>query len=373
MGDGIQTIIIYTFPLFKYKHKKHFLFIEEPEQNLHPGMQRILLEILNDDRLKNATVFFTTHSNHLLDSTIDSSDKTSIFSFQKEEIDANNGNTQTANFIVENLKSPNINVLDNLGIRNSSVFLSNCTIWVEGVTDRKYIKQFMKIYCKKNNITNYQEDIHYSFVEYAGSNIAHWGFEDEKKEGKDKIFAKSISNRIFFIADSDVKLVKSNDVKVKDNPKKYFEVEGKIFEIKKYKRHAKLKEELGEKGFYRLDSKEIENILTPLVIKNVIAKYENKEVGKLIFKNDFSKEEEGGKPIYWWQNLGKFIEDNVEGLTKNYSKKNTIKDKVGFCNKAVEYMATELHKENWIENYKNLLSDEAEHLCEKIINFIEKK
>lgn len=50
-----------------------FIFIDEPELNLHPGMQRLFFEqiTLNKDITdKNLTFFITTHSNHLLDLTL---------------------------------------------------------------------------------------------------------------------------------------------------------------------------------------------------------------------------------------------------------------------------------------------------------------
>ena len=36
--------------------------------------------------------------------------------------------------------------MDSLGVRNSSVFLANSTIWIEGITDRLYLKKYMEVY-----------------------------------------------------------------------------------------------------------------------------------------------------------------------------------------------------------------------------------
>ena len=91
---------------------------------------------------------------------------------------------------------PNTDLLDSLGVRNSSVFLSNCTIWVEGITDRKYIKKYLDLYLKEKGLLNrYQENLHYSFLEYAGSNIEHFSFSEEGNAEKMK--SQAISNRIF--------------------------------------------------------------------------------------------------------------------------------------------------------------------------------
>lgn len=43
LGDGLQHMIIQTFPLFIHADKPLLLFIEEPELYLHPGFQRLLM------------------------------------------------------------------------------------------------------------------------------------------------------------------------------------------------------------------------------------------------------------------------------------------------------------------------------------------
>ena len=65
LGDGIQSLIILTFPLFKFLDENLLLFIEEPELYLHPGMQRKFIEIITDEQFSNHQFFFTTHSKSL--------------------------------------------------------------------------------------------------------------------------------------------------------------------------------------------------------------------------------------------------------------------------------------------------------------------
>lgn len=190
LGDGLQTIIICTFPAFQHQDKSLLLFIEEPELTLHPGMQRKLFDSYRD--FENFQVFITTHSNHLLDLTLDYSDLCSIYSFEKKS---------DKEFIIKNA-TPNKDVLDLLGVRSSSVFLSNCVIWVEGITDRLYVRKFLELYQNEHESNEFEEDKHYSIVEYGGDNIIHFNFDDEDPDEL-TINVESITKNNFIVADND--------------------------------------------------------------------------------------------------------------------------------------------------------------------------
>jgi predicted ATP-dependent endonuclease of OLD family len=192
LGDGLQTVLICTFPLFQYKKENVVLCIEEPELTLHPSMQRKLLETFSNDKYsKNTQIFITTHSNHLLDITLDYSN-ISIYSFEK---------TEDEKFTIKN-NTQNKEILDLLGIRNSSVFLSNCIIWVEGISDRLYIKKYLQLYQDTLDSKNrFEEDKHYSILEYSGGNITHFNFFNQ--DVLDKIDVSAINKNNFLIADND--------------------------------------------------------------------------------------------------------------------------------------------------------------------------
>ncbi|WP_223701701.1 AAA family ATPase [Sutcliffiella deserti] len=332
LGDGIQSIIILTFPIFKYRDKNVLMFIEEPELYLHPGLQRKLIETMVSEVGDSVQYFITTHSNHFLDLTLDI-EQISIYSFDKELEDTGQ-KEKDAKFYMDNVSNEDNNVLEMLGVRNSSVFLSNCTIWVEGITDRYYLRHFLQIYIDSidDNI-DVKEDFHFSFVEYSGNNITHWSFlDDEETEAESPYSSMNVEKlcrKLLLITDKDSE--------------------------RKLSRQQKLEEKLGE-SYYCLNCKEIENILPKTVLLKVIADYENVCPEELQFSTDFSE------LTYQDQYLGKFIDDNLINKRRrgNYgSDSGTISSKLSFCKKAI------LHTKG-IDD----LSEEANELCAKIYQFI---
>ncbi|MFD0863234.1 AAA family ATPase [Sungkyunkwania multivorans] len=198
IGDGLSQLIMLLYPMFTAP-KREWFFIEEPETNLHPGFQRIFVEtLINDEflREKQLKFFITTHSNHLLDSSFYSND-ISIFKFQKLDKESVKVNTNVR---------PNTEILDALGVKSSSVFLANTSIWVEGPTDRKYVSKVLKL-ISENRGDNLREDYDFSFFEYGGSLLYHYLFEDEIEhsdaEIRECINAFSLSKKIYLLSDND--------------------------------------------------------------------------------------------------------------------------------------------------------------------------
>lgn len=329
MGDGIESIIVLTMPLFLNKGKNLLVFIEEPEKLLHPGLQRKLIEtLLYEEGFEDYQYFITTHSNHLLDITFDFS-KISVYTLRKK-LDEGTHDEKEPKFLIENLSQGDISALELLGVRNSSVFLSNCTIWVEGITDRLYFRHYLKLYFeymknKGEEFTEFKEDFHYSFVEYGGGNITHWSFLDKEDH---PINVNRLCGKLFLITDKD---------KNKDG------------------RHEELEKKLGDR-FCCLECKEIENILSKKVLLEVVKDYEK---GKSI-PDDFEESDYKDKP------LGKFIDGKLGAnrtrkasyATEKYG--STVSDKLGFCQRARNYTI------EWDD-----LSEEAKEISERMYRFIE--
>ncbi len=69
----------------------------------------------------------TTHSNHLVDMTADFDD-ISVYLFRKINEEKANNDEYEPDFIIENVSPDEVEILNELGVKNSYVFLSNCTI-----------------------------------------------------------------------------------------------------------------------------------------------------------------------------------------------------------------------------------------------------
>ncbi len=330
LGDGLQHLIVLTAPMFLNREKHLLLFLEEPENCLHPGFQRMLVDAILDEPCSGSRqVFVATHSHQFLDITLDK-DRVSVFAFRKQ-LPQEPGRSRVPNFTITPASNDSFPILHELGIRNSSVLLSNCTIWVEGVTDRAYFRHFLKLYqsALDGSGRQFDEDIHYSFVEYGGVNVVHWSFLDEES-GTD---ATRVCGELMLIADRD--------------------------DESKDSRHEALAKSLKDK-FVRLPVREIENLLPPETIRRVIGEYE----GSGCTLQDFKQSDY--RDCY----LGSFIQSSV--LPKGYvskrrvstsqayaEKSGTVRAKAAFAKKAIEATA------NWSD-----LSSDAQAVTKLIYDFI---
>ncbi|EKD66365.1 MAG: hypothetical protein ACD_49C00050G0035 [uncultured bacterium (gcode 4)] len=341
LWDWIQNIIISTFPIFKYQNENLMLFIEEPEYWIHPWMQRILLKTFSkwiDFQKWNHQIFFTTHSNHLLDISLDKkiNDQISIYQFEDTENDKEK--------VIKNI-TQNKEILNLLWVRNSSVFLSNCIIWVEWISDRIYIKKFLELY-KDYDKKNFEEDKHYSILEYWWWNITHFNFDDENPDF-DKISISAINKNNFLIADNDWSISWSS----------------------KYLKLSKLKDVFKDNIFF--DMPEIENLITYEIYCQYLKKINNHENRKWQLKRNFWSKENFLKMIdikdIWKIFKDIFIEfkdnEDIEWKQK-FNKKNDI---LIICNSKKDF--SEDITTIYLNSFDDL-SDKAKELTKKLYNFI---
>lgn len=321
LGDGIKQIITILYKIFECQNKEAYFFIEEPEINLHPGYQRKLMQLLQDKLFDKHQFFIVTHSNHILESILNTSE-TSVYAFIDED-------NKYDHFRIVNTTNKDLGTLNLLGVDNYSVLMSNCMIFIEGLSDKIYIQRYLEIYFKERK-RSYIEDIHYAFVETGGGNIAHWNFlQDIDEDQVSAIHASSFSNRSFIICDSDGKT--------------------------KRDRKQILKSMVGENNFYELPVREIENTIKRNVLEKVLF---GKEKPKILRNYDENKSHG-----YYTSNakIGHFIDSHYNTGRKYETKSGTITNKIEFAKKAIQYI-------NTIDD----LTEHAKELCERITAFIDR-
>lgn len=247
LGDGLQHLIILTFPHFLFESQPLMLFIEEPELYMHPGLQRDVIEALLDPAFGPPNMgprqfFVATHSSQFIDLTLDQAD-ISIYRLTKRIPDdsTDSGDARTPTFEIALTAGPDMQILADLGVKNSSLLLTNATVWVEGITDRMYIKRIMEL-LQGNEPQRVREDVHYSFVEYGGANVVHWSVLEDDNEPS-RINVDRLCGRLVLITDQDAS--------------------------KRTKRHDKIRKVLGDR-FLVLEAREIENLLGPAVLPRTL-------------------------------------------------------------------------------------------------------
>lgn len=172
MGSGLKTIILVLLNLLvipeldEYKNKKMVYGFEELENNLHPAMQRKLFEYIYEfAEMHDVQVFITTHSHMAINAFYDKDDA-GIFHVYKQDGRA----------FVKRIESylDKTRILDDLDVKASDLLQSNGIIWVEGPSDRVYIKHWLDLYFPDRFV----EGVHYQFLYYGGRLLSQYSAEE---------------------------------------------------------------------------------------------------------------------------------------------------------------------------------------------------
>ena len=194
MGSGLKTLIFVLLQLHLHKDNNDIVFMfEELENNLHPEIQRRLFEFIYDFCIKNGKTLFLTSHSYVAINCFYSKKNTTIYHIEKNE----NGNSEI--LTVDSFMSK-ANILDDLGVLASDLFQTNGIIWVEGPSDRIYIKKWIELY--DNSL---KENVDYSFLYYGGKTLSHYTANDDAQDDE-KLLKILLTNRnSAIVMDSDLK------------------------------------------------------------------------------------------------------------------------------------------------------------------------
>ncbi|MBE5885421.1 MAG: ATP-binding protein [Lachnospiraceae bacterium] len=208
MGSGLKTIILVLLNLFvitqtkEYKSKEIIYAFEELENNLHPALQRRLFEYLYNYSIENNDKFFITTHSHVAINAFADKENTQIFHVKKE-------NGVSTLHKIDNYISKS-DLLNDLDVKASDLLQSNGIIWVEGPSDKIYIKRWLEIFGKNE----WKEGRDYQFQYYGGRMLYHYT-ADVEKEDSDLINILLMNRNAAIVMDSDKRYTNApiNDTK----------------------------------------------------------------------------------------------------------------------------------------------------------------
>lgn len=181
MGTGVHEVVIIAAAATVTQNS--ILCVEEPEVHLHPILQRKLLSYLESST--NNQYFIATHSAHMLDSAIGS-----IFHVTREQGVSHVRFAGSANARAA--------ICADLGYRPSDLVQTNAVLWVEGPSDRIYLKHWIE----KLAPGEFVEGTHYSVMFYGGALLSALSPLDAE-EVEEFISLRSLNRYMMVLIDSD--------------------------------------------------------------------------------------------------------------------------------------------------------------------------
>lgn len=193
-GSGLKTIILVLLnllilPEIEPGNQSEYVFgFEELENNLHPALQRRLYDFIYNYSLKTTRrILLTTHS-HVAINMLYEREHTALYHVEKP------GLASTVHLVEDYLDKAKI--LDDLDVKASDLLQANGIVWVEGPSDRVYIKRWLEVF----GGSDVQEGRDYQFAYYGGRLLSHYSADEDTK---DLINVLLINRNSAIVIDSD--------------------------------------------------------------------------------------------------------------------------------------------------------------------------
>ena len=201
-GSGLKTIMLVLINILilsdeilldkrLFRTERIIYLFEELENNIHPALQRRLIDYLYNaiNGTENRMVL-TTHSAVAINAVY-SKKGNGIYHVLK------NDKSSELRQVLSYEKQAEI--LDDIDVRASDILQANCIIWVEGPSDRVYVKRWLDLVSDYSCI----EGVDYQILCYGGKLLSN--YKVDAKNTSDFISILNINRHSIILMDSDKK------------------------------------------------------------------------------------------------------------------------------------------------------------------------